>query len=90
MFEEISMEKPMTDYWRGLKIAEAINWVLLGTTILRMILIAAIAAIAARGLQRLIRAFREGITGHIHDPEQINAPKRWRVRSSTSPPSSSV
>lgn len=61
----------MSEYWHGLKIAESINWVVIGSTLLRIVLIACIAGLAARGLQRLVRAFRERITSHLHDPEQI-------------------
>jgi moderate conductance mechanosensitive channel len=61
----------MTEFWQRLKIVESINWVSLGATAIRVVVILALAYGLTRVFRRLVALFRRRITSHMDDIEHV-------------------
>jgi len=61
----------MSEFWQHLKIVESINWVSVGATALHVVVIFALAYGLTRLFRRLLSLFRQRITSHMDNIEQV-------------------
>ena len=61
----------MTEFWQHLKIIDSINWVSVGATAIRVVVIFALAYGLTRLFRRLLSLFRRRITSHMDNIEQV-------------------
>jgi small-conductance mechanosensitive channel len=61
----------MSEFWHNLKIIDSINWLSVGATAIRVVVIFALAYGLTRLFRRLLSLFRRRITSHMDDVEQV-------------------
>jgi small-conductance mechanosensitive channel len=61
----------MSEFWHNLKIIDSINWLSVGATAVRVVVIFALAYGLTRLFRRLLSLFRRRITSHMDDIEQV-------------------
>ena len=61
----------MSEFWQHLKIVDSINWVSVGATAIRVVVIFALAYGLTRLFRRLLSLFRRRITSHMDNIEQV-------------------
>jgi len=61
----------MSEFWHNLKIIDSINWLSVGATAIRVVVIFALAYGLTRLFRRLLSLFRRRITSHMDDIEQV-------------------
>jgi len=61
----------MSEFWQHLKIIDSINWVSVGATAIRVVVIFALAYGLTRLFRRLLSLFRRRITSHMDNIEQV-------------------
>jgi len=61
----------MSEFWHNLKIIDSINWLSVGATAIRVVVIFALAYSLTRLFRRLLSLFRRRITSHMDDIEQV-------------------
>ena len=61
----------MSEFWHNLKIIDSINWLSVGATAVRVVVIFALAYGLTRLFRRLLSLFRRRITSHMDDVEQV-------------------